>query len=154
MRTRSRERSAPRAGGFRRGEQASDRRGSWLAIGVDRLAADKSADGAAPYRPALVRAEWIAVEEVLPPDGAFVRQIHEPQVSVVSGGDVALAFEAEAAGDVGRRDRRDVGELEAVLGEQQLPRRLAARDPHPHLAEVGTPPQLPRTRRMGVDDPG
>src|SRR5487761_43139 len=105
MRRRWRARSAPPAAASRRSDQAACRRRRWLAVEKDGLAANQSANGAASDRLALVRAEWMAVKEILIADDALVGKVHQPKVGVVCGGDVAFAFQAEAARDVGRRHR-------------------------------------------------
>src|SRR2546430_8539417 len=98
-------------------------------------APDQRPDRAAANLLALVDAERVAVQQVLAPDHVFMVQVDDPQIGVGPRRDVAFVLEPEALRDVGRGHGRDQRQLEATIRQQQLPRRLTARDAAPDLPE-------------------
>src|ERR1700730_10750186 len=96
-RKRSRARSVLRRVASRRLDQAPEGCLHRLAIGTDGLPTNHRAVGPAADGLALVRAERVAVEEVVLPDDILVGKVDQPQVCVVSCRDDAFFFKAESA---------------------------------------------------------
>src|SRR5689334_12326403 len=75
-----------------------------------------------PNRPpadplAFVRAERISIQKVLAADDVFVGQVGDPEVGVVTSGDVTFSKHVKSARDVGGADLRDTREVEPVLSQ-------------------------------------
>src|SRR5713226_7292843 len=105
-------------------------------------------DGPSPDPLALVGAERVAVEEVFATHHVITTQVDDPEVGVVSRGDVSLALHGKAARDVGGGDGCHLRQVETVLGQQQLAGRLAPGDAAPDLGEVITGLEVERAGRV------
>ena len=92
------------------------------------LSPDEGLDRPAADLLALMGAERISVQEILSPHHVHMGEVGDPEVRVEAGRDIALVRQTEPARDVRGRDGGDSRELEAILGKQELPGRLAAGD--------------------------
>src|SRR5439155_1373275 len=107
---------------------------------------------AAPDPLALVRAELVAVEEILAANEVMMAEVGDPEIGIEARCDVALARQPESLRDVGRRDGGDARLVQPALGQQQLARRLAARHATPHMKEVLPALQLEGAGRVVGND--
>src|SRR5665213_246576 len=121
----SRPTSRSLASASRRRDEAAKRLRGRLAAGESDLSSHQRADGAAADGPPFVRAEWIAIEQVVPRDDVSVLEIHDPQIGVGSRCDIALVFQVKPLSEVSGRNRGHEAQID-LLGEQQLAGGLAA----------------------------
>ena len=123
-----------------------------VGVVAERFPAYQRSYRAAPDPLALVRAELVAVEEILAANEVMMAEVGDPEIGIEARCDVALARQPESLRDVGRRDGGDARLVQPALGQQQLARRLAARHATPHMKEVLPALQLEGAGRVVGDD--